>query len=233
MAIDTTYNSKETPFLWIILQIASIWIISDIGYYVFLPALGFGGGYNANPIQITIYYSLWLVLAVFSFWNIYSEWKMVENRLVTYIFVLIASAVIVLYLTYILPSFPAITWAKSWKPPSELLFATPWYFLPKSIDILLQQLLVTAMVLAFSFQKYSLRTISIWCAILFGGAHLLLVFGGGGMIYVTTFTAAAVVASFIFPYLILRVKNGFVYSYFLHWLFYAVVIVLAHIVFKV
>ncbi|MEI6843079.1 MAG: hypothetical protein WCK48_01025 [bacterium] len=233
MENDTTHNPKETPFLQTLLEIASIWIISDVGYYLFLPALGFGGGYTANPIQITIYYFLWLILTVFSFWEIYKKWDMVENRWPTYLLSVIVSLIIVCYLVYVFPLFPPITWAKTWKPASELLYATPWYFLPKSIDILLQQLLVTAMVLAFSFQKFSLRTTSIWCAILFGGAHLLLVFGGGGMVYMITFTLSAVIASFIFPYLILRVKNGFLYSYFLHWLFYAVAIILTRLLFKI
>jgi len=216
------------------LQIASIWVISDIGYYIFLPALGFGGGFVGNPFAITIYYLFWLAITVFTFWNIYREWETVESkRISTYIFVLLGSVAVILYFTYVLPHFPAISWGKSTKPPSELLLATPWYFLPKSIDILMQQLLVVAMVLSLSFQKYSLRAMSILCAILFGGAHLFLIFEGQTLLYVTVFTVSAFVAGLCFPYLILRVKNGFIYSYFLHWSFYAVVIVLAHVIFKV
>lgn len=231
---DRTYNAKETPLIWLLLQIASIWIISDVGYYIFLPALGFNGGFSANPFVITVYYLFWLAITVFAFWNIYREWKTIERkRISTYIFLLIGSVAVILYFTYILPHFPAISWNKLTKPPSELLLATPWYFLPKSIDILMQQLLVAAMVLSFSFQKFSLRAISVWCAILFGGAHLFLIFGGETLLYVTVFTVSAFVAGLCFPYLILRVKNGFIYSYFLHWSFYAVVIVLAHVVFKV
>jgi hypothetical protein len=230
---DKTYNTKETSLVWLLLQIASIWIISDVGYYIFLPALGFKGGFISNPFVITIYYLLWLSITVFTFWNIYREWKTIEGkRTSTYIFLLIGSAAIVFYFTYVLPHFPAISWDKSTKPPSELLLATPWYFLPKSIDILVQQLLVAAMVLSFSFQKFSLRAISILCAILFGGAHLFLIFEGHTFLYVTVFTTSAFLAALFFPYLILRVKNGFIYSYFLHWSFYAIVIVLAHIIFK-
>jgi hypothetical protein len=230
MESEIEYNSRQTPFLWVLIQIAAIWVISDIGYYVFLPALGFGGGYVANPVQITIYYSFWLIFTLFSFWNIYKELRTIENRVSTYIFVSLFSIGIALYLAYVLPLFPTQGAYRIWQAPSDLLLATPWYFLPKSMDILLQQLLVVAMVLAFSFQGYSVRTISVWCAILFGGAHLLLVFGGKDFIYVSTFISAAVFASFVFPYLILKVKNGFVYSYFLHWLFYAVVIVLARVI---
>ena len=46
------------------------------------------------------------------------------------------------YIVNILPLFPAIHWTSLLEPPSELLTASPWYFLPKSIEIVLQQLLV-------------------------------------------------------------------------------------------
>jgi hypothetical protein len=97
---------------------------------------------------------------------------------------------------------------------------------------LVQQLLVLAMALTFSFQKFGARAISTWCAILFGGAHLFLIFGGESLLYVIVFTVSAFLAGFCFPYLMLRFKNGFIYSYFLHWYFYAIVIVLARLIFK-
>jgi hypothetical protein len=110
------------------------------------------------------------------------------------------------------------------------LIATPWYFLPKSIDILFQQLLVAAMVISFYHKKFPVKEISVWCALLFGTAHLSLVFGKESGLYVATFTMSAIAASFIFPYLILKVKNGLIYSYFVHWLFYAVVVILARLI---
>lgn len=232
MAIDPAYNNKDTSLISILANIAALWIVAEIGYYIFLPALGFGGGYTANPIAITIYYLFWLFITVFAFWNIYNEWRMFGKRLATYFFTIIASAGVVFYIAYILPLFPPITWANL-KPPSELLIATPWYFLPKSIDILFQQLLVSAMVIAFAHQKFPLREISVWCALLFGTAHLFLVFGKESLLYVTVFTVSAIIASFIFPYFILKVKNGFIYSYFLHWLFYAVVIILVRLIVRI
>jgi len=227
MTINSPHEIRSTPSIFVIPQIAALWIASDLGYYIL-----FSGGYDTEPVRITLYYVFWLVLTAFSFRSVYYAWKPMVNRLLAYTVLCAGSAGIVLYITYILPHFPAIVWTKFWQPPSELLFATPWYFLPKSIEIMLQQILVAAMVLTFSFYELSLREISIWCAVFFGGAHLLLVFGGDGWIHVITFTAAAVAASFIFPYLILRVKNGFIYSYFLHWLFYAVATVLARLVFS-
>ena len=97
---------------------------------------------------------------------------------------------------------------------------------------MLQQSLIAAMALSFAIEKLTMHEISAWFVILFGGAHLLLVFGGGSALTVATFTASAVAASFVFPYLILRVRNGILYSYFIHWTFYATLTVLIRLIFK-
>jgi hypothetical protein len=157
---------------------------------------------------------------------------MVELRRSLFVIMSLGSTGIFLYITYILPIFPPIHWAIDWVPPSELLTASPWYFLPKSVEIGLQQLLVAAMILVFDRQEMSLQRISWWSAVLFGSIHLLLVFGGSSIGYVAVFTVSAVVAGFVFPYLMLRVRNGFMYSFFIHWGFYAVVIVLARVLFS-
>ena len=109
------------------------------------------------------------------------------------------------------------------------MIATPWYFLPKSIEILFQQLLVVALVLILSAQQYSIRRISIYSAALFGGIHILLAFGGVPIGYVIRFMVAASAFGFIFPYLLLRVPNGLAYSYVVHWLYYALSVVMPHI----
>lgn len=227
------HANQKLSLIAIIAQAASIWIISDIGYYIFLPALGYGAGYNTTPLPITVYYLVWALIAIFAFKDQLQERKIISNRWTSITLFLGGTTLITAYLAYIMPTLQAITWTASLVPPSEILSANSWYFLPKSIDIFLQQILLLTIVTAFADNKYTLRTTSFWCAGLFGGAHLLLVFGGGGFIYVSVFTIVAVVSSFIFPYLLLEVKNGIVYSYFLHWSFYALVVVLTRLVFRV
>jgi hypothetical protein len=124
---------------------------------------------------------------------------------------------------------PPPTWTESWNPP-EVRVASQWYFLPKSIEILFQQLLVVALVLVLSAQHYSIRKISVYCALGFGAAHILLAFGEVPIGYVIRFMVAAAAFGFIFPYLILRVPNGLAYSYILHWLYYAVTVVMPRFV---
>jgi hypothetical protein len=126
-----------------------------------------------------------------------------------------------------MPALPSVVWTEAWDAP-ELMVATPWYFLPKSIEILFQQLLIVALVFALTAERISVPIIAVCCALLFGAAHVLLGLGGLPFGYVVRFVAAATVFGLVFPYLILRVTNGFVYSYSLHWLYYLVTIVMAH-----
>ncbi len=212
-------------------QAVSIWVISYFGYYLFLPALGIDSSYSGSPIEISLYYLFWCFVAVFAFWDIYKDWETPRSRKGAYTAIIVGNIVVILYLFYILPLFPITAPNKSWLPPSELLSATSWYFLPKSMEIFLQQLLLVAIILSFHYKNFSLKTIFGWCAVLFGGTHLLLAFRGG-FVYASIFTVVAVVSSFVFPYLILKVKNGFIYSYFIHWSFYAIVIFLTRVIFR-
>lgn len=207
--------------------VAGLWIASDVGYYLLLPALGLRRGYNAAPMEIAAYYGFCSMIAVIVFRRLFRQWATFENRLSAYILLSVSFGIVVVFTAFLLPLLPPINWRESWEPP-ELMVATPWYFLPKSIEILFQQLLIVAAVLAFSAQQYSLRTISIVCALLFGGTHVLLAYGGMPFGYVARFIGAAMVFGFVFPYLILRLRNGFAYSYLTHWLYYAITVILAH-----
>jgi len=227
-------GAQQVTLLWTIAQIAAIWTVSDAGYYFLLPALGVQPTYNEGSVAVTLYYAFWLGIAVITFWPVYAtwpqygRWRTFENRLTSYLVWSLSFAGCVLFAAYVLPSLPTIGWTESWKPP-DMRVATPWYFLPKSIDILFQQLLVVALVLALAAQRYSIRKISVYCAVVFGAAHALLAFGGVPLGYVIRFMVSAAAFGFMFPYLILRVPNGLAYSYVLHWLYYAISVVLPHL----
>ena len=67
-------------------------------------------------------------------------------------------------------------------------------------------------------------------AVLFGIFHLSLVLSGSDPFYVARYTIAASAYGFLIPWLILKVRNGFAWSYALHWGFYAADATLAHLV---
>jgi hypothetical protein len=223
-----------TTLIGTLAQIAVIWTVSDIGYYFLLPALGQQSSYNQGPVAITLYYVFSVGIAVITFWPLYATWPLYarwatfENRLTSYVVWFLAFAGCALFAAYVLPLLPPISWTESWNPP-EVRLATPWYFLPKSVEILFQQLLILAVVLALSAQHYSIRRISVYCALLFGAAHVLLALGGMPLGYMIRFMVAASAFGLVFPYLILRVPNGLAYSYIIHWLYYAMTVIMPHL----
>jgi hypothetical protein len=106
--------------------------------------------------------------------------------------------------------------------------ATPCYLLPKSIEILFQQHLIAATVIALSARRYRLRTISLICAATFGATHLLVAFDSVPTGYVIRFMAAGTSFGFVVPYLMLRVRNGLAFSYLTHRCCYAGTVLMPH-----
>ncbi|KAB2919064.1 MAG: hypothetical protein F9K29_07545 [Hyphomicrobiaceae bacterium] len=221
-------HRQRAQLAWILGFLASVWVVSDAGYYLLLPMLGIKASYNASPVAIAIYYGLWAAIALVAFWRVYRTWwTSYENRLSTYVLVSLAFAVLLLFPGYALPLLPPINWAEPWRPP-EVVFATPWYFFPKSIEILFQQLLITAMVIALSDRQWRLWTISLASATLFGGAHVLVVLDTVPAVYVVRLMTLGAAFGLVFPYLILRVRDGLAYSYLTHWCYYALTVIMAH-----
>lgn len=219
-----------------IAYIALIWVISDLGYYFLLPRLGVTPAYNESSLAIALYYSYWVGFSVVLFWPLYatwqreSRWQPFENRLVSVAIWTVCFVGAVAFVGFVMPALPPFITPEGKLPP-ELPLADSWYFLPKSVDVLFQQLLVASLVLSLAALETSLMRIAVICAVLFGASHLLLLFGGAPIGYVIRFTFAASVFGFVFPYLMLRVRNGLAYSYMVHWSFYAVTIVLSRTAF--
>lgn len=217
-----------------IVQVAVIWILADLGYYLLLPQMGVQANYNAGSVAIALYYVFWIGIAVITFWPVYVEWgrhgkwHVFSNRAVSYFVWSVAFTASVLFAGYVLPLLPPVEWSESWTPP-EVRVATSWYFLPKSIDILFQQLLIVAFVVSLAGRGLSMRRITLVCALTFGAAHLLLYFGPTPIGYVIRFMIAATAFGALFPYLILRVPNGLAYSYIVHWFYYALTVAMPHI----
>lgn len=227
-SIHNTKRARRAQLIATLAQIAGLWIVSDLGYYLLLPALGVQTTYNAGSIAITLYYVFWVGIAVIMFWPLYGRWTKFESPLTSYIVWSLAFVGCTLFAAYVLPALPPLHVREGYNPP-ELPFATSWYFLPKSIEILFQQLLILALALSLSAQRYSLRKISFICAALFGGTHILLLFGGVSIPYVIRFGSIAAIFGLAFPYLLLRVPNGFAYSYITHWSYYAITIIMARL----
>lgn len=215
-----------------LLALLALWILSDLSYFRLLPVLGIRPNYNDSPVSVTLLYLFWLGVTVISFWPIYASWPRFSNwptfqsRITSLAIWTVGFVSMVAFVAIVLPDLPPLHWPRSWGPPPELPLATSLYFLPKSIEILFQQLLMVAVVLLLA-PVMPLRHVAYSCALLFGSAHTLLMFDAVSIGYVIRFTISALLFGAIFPLFILRIRNGLAFTYIIHWSYYALSILLA------
>ena len=57
---EETFNGRkdrpDAQYVGTLVQIALIWILADLGYYLVLPELGIRSSYNVGPLAIALYY---------------------------------------------------------------------------------------------------------------------------------------------------------------------------------
>jgi hypothetical protein len=192
--------------------------------------LALEGGYDGAPLLFTAYYLAWAAIAVWFFRSLISEnlnrtAVAREGRVMLPIL-----AGFAVFVVYFLPLLPKVLALRAPSEPPEFMFASAWYYLPKSADILFQQTLAAGIILTAARVGYGLIPIAIGMAVAFGGFHLLLAFDGFTPIYVTRFTLSATAFGALLPFLYLRVRRGFRWAYSLHWGFYALDATLTHFI---
>jgi len=214
-----------------IVVLATAWSLASFGYFWSVPLLDAEIGYNDAPWFFAFYYGLWSLAVFLVFRSTFGKWAG-SFQPGTYA-PLIALMILVFggYALFVLPRLPMTEWPFDGYSPVEFFWATSWYFLPKSLEILFQQLILAALVLALDALKLTLKQISITLALLFGGFHLTLALSNDNPVYVLRYSFAATLFGLVVPWLILRVKGGFLISYAIHWTFYAIDIALIHFVF--
>lgn len=163
------------------------------------------------------------------FGDTYHKWVGKERHVLLYGLWSLAGAVGLCGLVYVFSLLPILRGPLS-PPYTDLLFATPWYFLPKAIEILIQQLLITVLIVEIYSTYHSIKKVIIGYIICFVGAHtILFLLNGSPAAYIFIMTTAAFFTSFAFPYLILKIKGGFIYSYLIQFTFYILLAVLLRV----
>ncbi|QEE34382.1 hypothetical protein FTO60_00865 [Octadecabacter sp. SW4] len=219
-AMKSLFQPTWASLAVVVALITTTWTLSSIGYYQLADFLGKPGGYNEGPRIFSIYYGIWCLIVFLIFHPALSAWAKrsspPEDRFAP-LFMLTACA---LFAFIVLPFLPEAD-IPTEDEVNEIIIAQPWYFLPKSVEILFQQSLMTALVVALAAQNLRLGQIALLTAILFGGFHLTLALDGANPFYVLRYTVAATLFGAITPYQMLKMRNGFVYSFSLHWGWYA------------
>jgi len=220
--MDGSSRDAGDSLIVVLARVGALWVAVLLGYYALLPLLGIGAGYNDAPILIALYYLVWVAIAAYTFLDIYRV-HLPSVRSLWSDILLSAGFGLVAWLFLLVFSFTTVPdGIHVIAPVTDLLLATPWYFVPKTAEILLQQVLISVVILSLHTHVKTMRGIMLLYAALFGSVHLLLLFGGEFPPAVLIMTLAAVASTAVFPHLILRVSHGFVFCYMIHWSFYAV-----------
>ncbi|MDF1855845.1 hypothetical protein [Pseudooceanicola sp.] len=213
-----------------VMIVATLWLVSNQVYYRLVDALGLDSGYDGAPFLFTAYYLAWSAFAVWLFRPLIVQ--SLDRDVVARegLFLLPVLLGFALFVIYGLSVFPKVSTVRAPPDPPEFMFASAWYYLPKSAEILFQQTLVAGLILTAARAGYAIVSIALGMAAAFGGFHLLLAFDGFTSVYVTRFTLSATLFGALLPYFYLRTRNGFRWAYSLHLGFYALDATLTHFI---
>ena len=217
------------PLLVTLIRIGLLWAFANWGYYIILPLVHIDQSYNTSPIEIAVYFLVWFVLSVHVCWGVLSSWLPSKKDAWAYGLQALGMATLIWLSLYGFSQLP-IPRGEPFVPYTDILFATPWYFLPKAVEILVQQTLIVSLVLALMRTYRNLTTVMLNYALYFGGAHVVLyLMNNAPTPYAALMTIGALLSSCIAPVLILRVRGGALYSYALHILLYVLIASLLHV----
>ncbi len=171
---------------------------------------------------------IWAAISIAYFWPIFKRRLPSKHSIWISGGLSLGLAGLAWVLLYILSRLPAVQGTLH-APYTDLLFANSWYFLPKALEILAQQILITVLVFELYHRFKSLKEVIIGYAICFGGAHILLYsITGAPTLYALIMIVASVLSALIFPYFILKIRGGLVYTYAIHLIFYIILGILFH-----
>ncbi|QCO57397.1 hypothetical protein EOK75_16915 (plasmid) [Pseudorhodobacter turbinis] len=213
-----------------IVIVTILWLASSQGYYQIVATLGLESGYDNAPVLFAAYYLGWAALTLWLFRTLITTSLNQSTLAREGVMLLPVLAGFALFVVYGLPLLPKVSILRAPFDPPEFMFASAWYYLPKSADILFQQTLAAGIILTAARSGYRLLPITIGMAMAFGGFHLLLAFDGFTPTYVFRFTLSATLFGALLPYLYLHARHGFRWAYALHWGYYALDATVTHFI---
>lgn len=210
--------------------IAGAWTLSSLGYFELEPVLNADVGYNDAPVAYAVYYGLWAA-AVFAVFR--KNFQMVGDLSLTPLRVAVLALMALGFAgfaLFILPRLPTMEWTRS-QDPVEFFWANSWYFLPKAVEILFQQVLIAALV--FALKDLGLKTwkVALLVALLFGGFHATLAFSYPNPLYVLRYSVAATLFGALVPWVLLHRRHGFLITLAIHAGYYVIDSIAIHYAF--
>jgi hypothetical protein len=109
---------------------------------------------------------------------------------------------------------------------TSFLLMNNFFIWAKPLEVFVQQLLIALLVTRLYQLDMSLKQIIALFVFIFGAVHIFQIFKTD-IIIGFGFTFFAILASFIFPYMLLRVRNGYIYNFMIHLVAYDIAALLA------
>ena len=190
--------------------ITIVWLLSMGLLFTILPLFGFIVTYQEQPFFVAAYYLVWLGILFLSFPHMSRE-VFFENTLHSYGILALCMSGVTLFYGYVLPDGSALP-----ATVPDFVRGGVEYLLVKTIEILFQQVLIVLLILTLASYRDDMWFVSKAYAFIFSIVHLALI-PRLGLAYTALFFGVSLLSAFVFPYIILKIKNGFVYSYIVHW----------------
>lgn len=220
MQIASTTDRTARHTLQTFLVAAAIWTAATLSYFWLLGPLGVEDGLNDAAVFYAAFYAVWAGVAFLSFRRSHFGW-LTADMMRRYIRPGILLAVVLFGIAAIgIPSLPDLPFGSPDGPPHPFDMSSA-YFLPKSAEILLQQLLIAVIAIELKSRQLTDIKVAALVALLFGGAHVMLVYIYPEPVIIVRLTAAGSLLGALAPWLMLRLRGGFLVSYTVHWGFYA------------
>jgi hypothetical protein len=214
--------SRATAMMRELLPMVLLWIVSFVLFTEVPSLLGYELSYSSHPFLSALYYAAWLG----AFLGMYPEFRERVQLSFGSRWYLLTGAVLLGatgFYTHIIPliTTPAeITAVVAAHPEAPFFSYGPLYVLPKTIEILFQQALVIESIYIVAAYTRRFIVTSLTFGLLFALIHIVSFIYDPSPITIAMVLVAGV-AGALMPYVVLRVRNGVVYSFALHWLFYA------------
>jgi hypothetical protein len=225
---DILSLDAKAPLREVVGVIAAFWASAIMGYYYLFPVLGYSLDYNLSPAPIALYFLVWSVISILYFWRLFSSWLTIDSHIWLYAAQSLGFAAIIGVLVQSLSLLPSLH-GPLLAPYTDLLFVTPWYFVPKAVEVLMQQILITTLILELYARFHSYKGMLIGYGLCFAGSHILLfTLSGAPVLYASAITVWAAASTWVFPHLILKVRGGFVYTYAIHLTSYIALAMILH-----
>lgn len=216
--------------LFTIAVIAGAWTLSSLGYFRLEPILHTEVGYNDAPLAYAAYYGLWALAVFFVFRRSFQQAGDLSPTALRLGILALMAVGFAGFALYVLPRLPEMEWTRS-QSPVEFFWANSWYFLPKAVEILFQQILIAALVFALNDLGLKTAKIALLVALLFGGFHLTLAFSYPNPLYVFRYSVAASLFGAMVPWVLLRLRHGFLITLSVHAGYYVIDSVVIHFAF--